>query len=340
MSESNSTGKALPIQAKKSNTKLTTAIFIERSIAKHGDAYDYSKVEYKNAKTKVKIFCKKCKQYFYQLPPSHMKGRSCYLCCGNNQLTTNEFIKRAKDKHGDFYNYSNSIYKNSETKLIITCPKHGNFEQYPLNHIKGHGCKECAIDGHSKRYTTPFDDFEKKAKEKHNNFYSYDRKSYKRTHAKVNICCPLHGWFSMEGSSHLQGRGCRQCGFELSGYSRSRFKKLCNKHNSGNGLLYLIKCFDEKEVFFKIGITSRSVKIRYAADEKLPYQYKTLYEIYGEACYIFDIESRLHSLLKEHHYTPGKAFKGSVYECFSEIPKDVEKLLKTLENSQQMQLIA
>ena len=37
--------------------RLTTEQFIEKAIAKHGDRYDYSLVEYVNKRTKVKIGC-------------------------------------------------------------------------------------------------------------------------------------------------------------------------------------------------------------------------------------------------------------------------------------------
>ena len=33
---------------------------------------------------------------------------------------------------------------NNSTKLIITCPKHGDFEQVPISHLKGFGCNSCS----------------------------------------------------------------------------------------------------------------------------------------------------------------------------------------------------
>ena len=69
------------------------------------------------------------------------------------------------------------------------------------------------------------------------------------------------------------------------------------------------------------------------------YQFNDVYVITGYAGFVFDLEKRLHSLLRPFRYQPSKHFHGHT-ECFSKIPKDVEKLLKTLENSQQIQLIA
>lgn len=59
------------------------------------------------------------------------------------KLTTEEFIKRANNCHGNKYLYSKTEYKGALTKLKITCPIHGDFEQTPSNHLAGRGCPEC-----------------------------------------------------------------------------------------------------------------------------------------------------------------------------------------------------
>jgi hypothetical protein len=45
----------------------------------HGKRYDYSKVEYKNNATKVKIICK-IHGEFLQRPASHRRGQGCFKC--------------------------------------------------------------------------------------------------------------------------------------------------------------------------------------------------------------------------------------------------------------------
>jgi len=57
--------------------------------------------------------------------------------------TTEEFIKDSIEVHGDKYDYSKSEYINAKTKIIIICPKHGEFEQKPNNHLGGQRCGEC-----------------------------------------------------------------------------------------------------------------------------------------------------------------------------------------------------
>ena len=60
------------------------------------------------------------------------------------RLTTDEFIRRAKDIHGNKYDYSKSVYINAVTKVCIICPEHGEFWQLPNNHLKGCGCPKCS----------------------------------------------------------------------------------------------------------------------------------------------------------------------------------------------------
>ena len=66
--------------------------FIEKSIKKHGDKYDYSKVEYINNRTKVCIICSEHGE-FWQTPNKHLSGRGCSKCSGKYKKTTEDFIK-------------------------------------------------------------------------------------------------------------------------------------------------------------------------------------------------------------------------------------------------------
>ena len=67
-----------PICSKK--IKKTTEQFIKDAKLIHGDRYDYSLVEYKNCKTKVKLICKKCKKEFYITPSNHLRKKGCPCC--------------------------------------------------------------------------------------------------------------------------------------------------------------------------------------------------------------------------------------------------------------------
>ena len=96
-------------------------------------------------KIKVKITHNKCGHTFWQLPQNHLYGAGCFECYGSKKLTTEEFIKRAREVHGDKYDYSLVVYTHSHKKVTIICPIHGPFEQSAANHLRGRGCAKCGI---------------------------------------------------------------------------------------------------------------------------------------------------------------------------------------------------
>lgn len=66
-----------------------------------------------------------------------------------SKFTKDEFIQKAKEIHGDKYDYSKLDYVTLSSKLPIICPDHGEFLQYGHHHLKGAGCKQCGIDNRS-----------------------------------------------------------------------------------------------------------------------------------------------------------------------------------------------
>lgn len=129
----------------------TTKEWIENARKVHGDLYDYSKVVYTKRADKVEIVCPEHGP-FLQEAGNHLKGSGCAKC-SNHVPSTEEWITLAKKVHGNRYDYSNSEYINSNTKLEIICPEHGSFEQTPNNHINYFsGCPKCAGHNHDILY--------------------------------------------------------------------------------------------------------------------------------------------------------------------------------------------
>lgn len=117
--------------------------FIEKSISKHENRYDYSLVEYTKNNEKVKIICKEHGE-FYQQAAAHLKGQGCPGCCPSNKKSnTKEFVEKSTLLHNGLYNYSLVNYKNKREKVKIICLNHGVFEQKPSVHLSGHGCPIC-----------------------------------------------------------------------------------------------------------------------------------------------------------------------------------------------------
>jgi len=184
--------------------------FISKSHKIHGDKYDYSKVEYINNYTKVCIVCPEHGE-FYQRPSDHLKGSGCSKCAKNKRLTTNEFIESAKKVHKDKYDYSKVEYINSQTKVCIICPEHGEFWQTPNAHLNGNGCPHCKADAVGKRCSHSTEHFIELAKKVHGNRYDYSKVEYANNYTKVCIICPEHGEFWQKPTMHLQGCGCQIC---------------------------------------------------------------------------------------------------------------------------------
>ena len=126
----------------------TTAEFIEKAIKIHGDRYSYDNVNYVNSHTPVSITCK-IHGDFMQSPTNHLLGKGCPKCANKN-VTTEEFIEKARLVHGDKYDYSKVNYINAHTLIDIVCKEHGTFKQVPYVHLSGCGCQICNTSSISK----------------------------------------------------------------------------------------------------------------------------------------------------------------------------------------------
>jgi len=132
----------------------------------------------------------------------------------SKKLTTEEFIQQSQKIHVYKYTYSNTVYTGAANKVIITCPKHGDFEQTPHNHKQGKGCRACANESLAEDRKDSIDKVIQNFKAVHGDSYKYNKIQYKNAQTNVTITCPVHGDFEQAPTSHLAGRGCPECGTE------------------------------------------------------------------------------------------------------------------------------
>ena len=130
----------------------------------------------------------------------------------SQKLTTEEFIKKARDVHGDKYDYSKVEYVNNQTKVCIICKEHGEFWQRPLDHLKGHECSECGKIKNVESRKKTLEQFIDEARKVHGGKYDYSNVKYDNTSTKVCIICKEHGEFWQTPEKHLSGCGCPKCG--------------------------------------------------------------------------------------------------------------------------------
>lgn len=192
--------------------KKTKEQFISEAVLIHGVRYDYSKFNYQNAHYKSIIICPEHGE-FWQTPHEHISGKQGCPKCGIKKCTeihtsnTQEFIEKARQIHGDKYDYSKVEYINNHTKVCIICPEHGEFWQIPNSHLNGHGCPICARNYCRLSYNI----FTERANKIHNNRYIYPEFICRNNKQYVEIICPTHGLFRQKLKTHLDGCGCPEC---------------------------------------------------------------------------------------------------------------------------------
>lgn len=292
------------------NTRKTTEQFIEEARAVHGDRYDYSLVEYTTNKGKVKIVCG-----IHGISEvgaiEHIRGANCYKCGKENmaskcRITKEDFIKKSKEVHRDKYDYSLVEYVNNKTHVKIICPVHGEYLKSPEKHKAGSGCRKCL----SKKNTKTTESFVNECRIIHDNFYEYEKTNYIHSNKTVIITCPNHGDFEQKAKTHREGNGCKKCSLENNNFTRHHYITIAENAN-----LYLIKCWNENEEFYKIGKTAYEVKRRFGG-KSLPYNYKIIHILNSEIGRIYDSEIELHKKYKNYKYKPNSIFGGHT-ECYS-----------------------
>lgn len=122
--------------------------WIDKAKSAHNNFYDYSKSEdVKRYNDKVTIICPKHGEFKQQIS-LHLNGYKCKKCgleeIGKKKRSTLDyFISRAKEVHGEKYDYSKVEYIHMHEKITIICPKHGEFNQVAYYHTNGSGCPNC-----------------------------------------------------------------------------------------------------------------------------------------------------------------------------------------------------
>ncbi|WP_158837756.1 GIY-YIG nuclease family protein [Polaribacter sp. L3A8] len=296
--------------------------FIEKSISIHGNIYDYSKTEYKGNKIKVEIICQKHGN-FKQTPSNHLSGFGCSKCGRertelSRKLQPKEFYKRCKELHSNFYSYPKNDYQNPESKIDVTCPKHGDYKIKARNHLWiSQGCNACYKESKGINRRIPWSEFIKAAKKYHGNIYKYDHNSFEMLSEPLSIFCKKHGWFEQRGHKHIAGQGCPKCARQL---HRGKWNSnlIPDELKNLNCNLYYFRLTGNSETFYKIGITNNVNRRKKTIERESNYYYKieVVQILEGTLYSSMQFEELLHKEYKEDSYIPKIKFPGYT-ECFS-----------------------
>lgn len=259
--------------------KYTTADFVRKARQIHGQLYDYSKVDYINAHSKVLIIDPEYGD-FWQLPKHHLRGSHNPKRVGGVSYSQSEFIQKANQIHNSKYDYSLVQYENSQTPVKIIDPEYGVFKQTPSSHLIGSESPWRANIATSEKQQLTLDEFIAKAEVIHNHFYNYSKVEYKGYYEEITIIDPEFGEFKVKPSSHLKGTG--HPNRAIFGF---------NPHLPA--ILYYLKVQNGKG--YKIGITNRTVAERFVGENDKIEVIQTWYFESG-----LDAREKEQSILKEN----------------------------------------
>lgn len=316
-----------------------TEYFINKANEVHGvGTYDYSLVNYKNSKEKVKIICKE-HGVFEQSPSRHLNRQGCKKCsfkrtAASKKYSRDVYIEKAIKVHGDKYTYDNVEYNSSSDIVEITCPIHGNFKQKAPNHLSGMGCPKCGGIRGAKARSMGKALFIEKATAVHSNKYDYslvdDDIIFTST---ISIVCKEHGEFRQTVREHLKGCGCQKCAKERRNIYRKAypntwtirgwFDKAKSSPYFDSYKFYILRFYNDEEEFLKSGITfnkiDRRFKTKYSRGD---YKYEVVRVVeksnkdsFEDCEYIFKLERRFQNMYKKYKYKPLNNFHGE-NECF------------------------
>lgn len=138
-------------------------------------------------------------------PPNSVQIRQC--------LDPVEYFKfLVKNKHGDFYDLSKTVFTGVDKHVTAKCKIHGEFTTSARNLLNKYDCPKCGRQRSAQAKYLNTEEFIKRAKEIFGERYDYSKAEYTTSLTKVQIICNKHGLFSIAPESHLQGRGCALCG--------------------------------------------------------------------------------------------------------------------------------
>ena len=253
------------------NRRKPVEKFIEEAQKIHNNNYDYSKINYINNLTKIKIICK-IHGEFEQTSSAHVNnGQGCFKCgCINSGLnqrkSVEKFIKEATILHGNKYDYSKVNFKTQNDKIIITCKIHGDFNVVGYHHIYSlSGCSKC-----SGKYQPTTDEFIEKAKLIHGDTYEYSKVNYINSSTKIIIICEEHGEFEQTPDSHI---GKMKCGCPY-----------CCKNYSNVAITWLNLMSKLKDINIQHALNGNEFTIsntKYKADGYCV-ETNTIYEFHGD----------------------------------------------------------
>lgn len=215
-------GKGCPSCAKNNMArKLQTPRenLIERVREVHGQSFTLLTEDFNNQHEVVLWECKVHGEFRASIR-NILSGSGCKFCSRERSAKLRSkgadyYIPLFREIHGDFFDYTKSVFSTSKSKIIVTCPVHGDFETSVGNHLKGKACRRCAVDKFVKERSLTLPEIKVRLKDLHKDSLSfpYIDLEFKNKHSLITCVCEKHGVFEKKVKNLLwKPSGCNKCG--------------------------------------------------------------------------------------------------------------------------------
>ena len=132
------------------------------------------------------------------------------------RMSYEEFIKKAREIHGNKYQYPDKeTFDKTYPKIKVVCPKHGEFTLYATLHVNEkykYACRKCGYENRKPKPKISKEEMIRRFRKVHGDKYDYSKVNPgKTTKVPVTIICPIHGEYEQLPATHMKGAGCRKC---------------------------------------------------------------------------------------------------------------------------------
>lgn len=228
-------------------------------------------------------------------------------------------LKNAINSHHYFLNCLNNVnshYKKRKFRIIST---YKNYNSHVLVENKYGKCKITV--GHLLQGKNPSLEsainkdvyFKNLMIEIYGDIYKYKKITKNSFRKYVDFKCSKHGWVRRPWKLFYTFKtACLQCNkdnFVGRGFTKEKYINVCNGRNS---FLYLLSFKSEKEEFYKIGLTLRTIQERFYGNT---YKITVVFKKEGSPSDVFEAERQLHEKYKKYKYLPSTKFSGHT-ECY------------------------
>ena len=215
----------------------------------------------------------------------------------------------------DFYPLE-SIFKMNDKYLFHT--KYGNVLSIPSEIKRGKCPRRTSAIDKTKYFINEVEEKFGKIK------YDLSKFVFKGLKYKSTLICKKHGYFSKLGDNMMKDLTiCPKCSFNNKNTEYYSINNLKEDWKDIPCIVYIIKLYNKDESFYKVGVTTKSLKTRFQKGSTSCYKWEVIQK---ESNSLYECIIKEHKILEEmkkYKYLPRNYF-GGYNECLSINPLDMK----------------